>query len=307
MPWHAALERQLNLTLQEGFPLASLTTWEAGGTAEFLLAPRNTDQARGAFAFCRTAGVPVWTIGGGSNVLVHPQGLEGMTLWMAEMKGFSLVRGPEGSFLIEADAGCPTRRLLNFCLSNGFSGLEFATGIHGSIGGALVCNAGAGPEAMGSVVEWVESIEADGTTMRWKGTEIHSGYRYSSLASEPRLVTRCGLRVAEMDKAIVRNRVLDFWSRRKGQPHGAKTAGCVFKNPGFGNEPAGLLLDRCGCKGMAIGDAVVSRLHANFIENRGKATAGQIWELIRLCRKKVFDASGVWLELEVTLLGGPWD
>lgn len=260
-----------------------------------------------AYAFCQAEGVPVWRIGGGSNVLVHPTGLAGLTVWMGRMDNFSRVAGDDGAFLIEADAGCPTRRLLNFCLSNGLSGLEFATGIHGSIGGALMCNAGAGKEAMGQSVEWVESVETDGSLRRWRSSEIDFDYRSSSLAAEARLVTRCGLRLETADRSAVREKVLRFWSLRKGQPHGAMTAGCVFKNPGPGIQPAGLLLDRAGCKEMTVGSARVSPLHANFVENRGSATASDIWNLICLCRQRVYEAMGICLELEVNLLGGPWE
>ena len=307
MPWPAALERQLKLSLQEKVPLSSLTTWKVGGTAEFLLAPRDAHEAHGAFAYCRAEGVPVWKIGGGSNVLVHPAGLAGLTVWMGRMDSFSWGPGESGKLVVVADAGCPTRRLLNFCLSHSLSGLEFATGIHGSIGGALMCNAGAGADSMGGCVEWVESVEGDGSLRHWKSTEIRFDYRFSSLAAEPRLVTRCGLGLETADKAQVREKVLRFWSLRKGQPHGAMTAGCVFKNPGCGVEPAGLLLDRSGCKGFAVGNARVSPLHANFIENMGSAKSGDIWKLICLCRQRVFETSGIWLELEVNLLGGPWE
>jgi len=307
MQWPAALERKLNCALEPQVPLAPLTTWKAGGNAEMFLAPRNAEEAHGAFAFCREEGVPVWMIGGGSNILVHPAGLPGLTLWMGKINRFSCLPRKDGSFLLEADAGCSTRRLLHFCLTYGFSGLEFATGIHGSIGGALMCNAGAGEDSIGERVEWVEAVEGDGTLRRWDSRELSFRYRFSSLRDGVRLVTRCGLRLLKENRDLIRERVQGFWSLRKGQPHGAKTAGCVFKNPGSGREPAGLLLDRSGCKGMRIGNARVSPLHANFIENSGSASASEIWELILACRRKVYEASGIWLELEVNLLGGPWD
>jgi UDP-N-acetylmuramate dehydrogenase len=307
MQWHAALERKLNTVLEQQVPLAPLTTWKAGGNAETFLAPRNADEAYGAFAFCRREGVPVWMIGGGSNILVHPRGLPGLTLWMGRMDAFGFFPQKDGTFLLEADAGCSTRRLLHLCLANGYTGLEFATGIHGSIGGALMCNAGAGEDAVGQKVDWVETVEEDGTVRRWSSSELSFRYRFSSLQEGIRLITRCGLKLQKEDRQVVLERVQKFWSLRKGQPHGAKTAGCVFKNPGPGKEPAGLLLDRSGCKGMRVGDARVSFLHANFIENGGTASAGEIWELIQACRRKVYESSGIWLELEVNLLGGPWD
>lgn len=307
MPWPAALERQLKIPLQGRVPLAPLTSWKVGGRAECFLAPREPREAHGAFAFCQKEGIPTWRIGGGSNILVHPEGLAGLTMWMGRMDRFSWAWGDQGMLLVEADAGCPTRRLLNFCLSHGFSGLEFSTGIHGSIAGALMCNAGAGTDSMGQSVEWVESVERDGSLRRWDAAEIRFGYRFSSLASEPRLVTRCCLKLEASERAFVREKVLRFWSLRKGQPHGAMTAGCVFKNPGPGMEPAGLLLDRSGCKELAVGNARVSPLHANFVENVGAATARDVWDLIRLCRQRVYETTGIWLELEVNLLGDPWE
>jgi len=307
MQWLAALERELNTILEQQVPLAPLTTWKAGGNAETFLAPRNADEAHGAFAFCRREGVPVWMIGGGSNILVHPRGLPGLTLWMGKINTFTLSPQQDGTFLLVADAGCSIRRLLHFCLANGYSGLEFATGIHGTIGGALICNAGAGQDAVGQKVEWVETVEEDGTLRRWKSSELSFRYRFSSLREGIRLVTRCGLKILKEERHVVLEKAQKFWLLRKTQPHGAKTAGCVFKNPGSGKEPAGFLLDRSGCKGMSSGDARVSYVHANFIENTGSASASEIWKLIQACRRKVYEESGVWLELEVNLLGGPWD
>ncbi len=307
MQWPAALERKLNLSLQSHVPLAPLTTWKAGGEAEWLVCPRNAREAFEVFSFCQKEIVPTWKIGGGSNILVHPRGLRGLTLWMGQMNGFSLAKVSHDSVVIEADAGCSTRRLLNLCLQRGFSGLEFATGIHGSIGGALMCNAGARSEAMGGIVEWVESVEEDGSLRRWSLAEMRFDYRSSSLADAPRLITRCGLRLSVADRSLVKDRVSYFWELRKGQPHGAKTAGCVFKNPEGERAPAGFLLDRSGCKELFIGGARVSALHANFVENTGCATAQDIWDLIRLCRQRVQETTGLCLELEVNLLGGPWE
>ncbi len=307
MPWPAALERQLKISLQDRVPLAPLTTWKVGGKAEFLLAPRDPHEAHGAFALCQAEGVPTWRIGGGSNVLVHPAGLPGLTLWMGRMDSFSWAWRDQGMLLVEADAGCPTRRLLNFCISNGYSGLEFATGIHGSVGGALMCNAGAGKESIGHRTEWVETVEEDGTVRRWGREDLRFSYRLSSLAVGARLLTRCCLDLERADRERVRENILRFWSMRSSQPHGARTAGCVFKNPGPGLEPAGMLLDRSGCKTLSVRDARVSPLHANFVENTGSATAWDIWELIQLCRRRVFEASGIMLEMEVNLLGGPWE
>ena len=307
MPWPSALEEKLGISLEKRASLSPLSTWRVGGKAEYLFVPVNAREAREAFANCRREGVPTWLIGGGSNVLIHPEGLEGLTIWMGKVDGFNLVPGSREKVLLEADGGCPTRRLLNFCLSNGYAGLEFATGIHGSIGGALMCNAGAGKESIGNRIEWVETVEEDGTVKRWEREELCFSYRSSSLAVGTRLLTRCCLNLERANPVQVRGNILRFWSLRRGQPHGARTAGCVFKNPGPGLEPAGMLLDRAGCKALSVRDARVSPLHATFVENTGSATAGDIWELIQLCRRRVFEASGILLEMEVNLLGGPWE
>ena len=307
MPWPSALEKKLGISLEERATLNSLSTWRVGGKAEYLFVPRNAREAREAFAYCRQERVPTWLIGGGSNILIHQEGLEGLTIWMGKVDDFNIVPGPREKILLEADGGCPTRRLLNFCMSNGYSGLEFATGIHGSVGGALMCNAGAGKESIGHRTEWVETVEEDGTVRRWGREDLRFSYRFSSIAVGARLLTRCCLDLERADRERVRENILRFWSMRSSQPHGARTAGCVFKNPGPGLEPAGMLLDRSGCKTLSVRDARVSPLHANFVENTGSATAWDIWELIQLCRRRVFEASGIMLEMEVNLLGGPWE
>lgn len=305
MPWHSELERLFPGACFFDAPLASWTSWKLGGPAECLVAPRDgTDLAR-VFIVAKDEGIPLWILGGGTNVLVPDEGLEGITLHTGNLTGIISKPLSDGNLQLVCEAGVPLKELLRLSLRQGLGGLEFTAGIPGSVGGALIGNAGASGKGVGDTVSWVETLDRSGQKRVWERQHLHFSYRKSSLQGADLLVLRCGLSLKPMEREILVSGIRKQMALRSSQPHGAKTAGCVFKNPD--RLAAGKLLEDAGCKGLQRGSVAVSASHSNFFVNRGGGTASEMWELILYCREKVFRNSGILLDLEVTLLGESWE
>lgn len=284
-------------------PLRDLNTWNVGGLCELFCEPATPAEAMSAARECTAAGRRLWVLGGGSNVLVSDRRLEGCVLRTNRLADASILRDPlTDEYTITVGAGFATRALLAFTLENRFGGLEFLTGIPGSIGGALWGSAGAEGESLGGVVCSVEAVGCDGEKRVYSQSELNWGYRSCPLdEKETLLVLSCTLKLRETQREEMVRRITHFASLKKGQPLGKKTAGCVFKNPPC--QAAGKLLDEAGCKGLRVGGAVVSQSHANFVENAGGATASDIYRLCEQCRKRVLERHGVDLEYEIRFVG----
>jgi UDP-N-acetylmuramate dehydrogenase len=186
-------------------------------------------------------------------------------------------------------------------VEKGFAGMEFAQGIPGTVGGAVAGNAGAGGRSVGDLLEEVTTVEEDGSVRKWKRGEYGYAYRRCSLSSPGRFLAGCRMRLRRASRAEVERDAEAFRRARSNQPGGAKSAGCTFKNPEGDN--AGRLLDLSGCKGLRIGGAVVSDVHANFILNAGGAAGSDILRLMERCRDIVFQKTGIALEAEIKFLG----
>lgn len=304
MQWLSALERKCGVIVRKDEDLAAHTTWAVGGAAEAYCNPRNGETLSLLLKMRSDQEFPLWILGGGSNVLVPDEGVKGVVLHTRELDSMEFRQGRNGCVECIVEAGVPLSRWLGESLRRGLSGNEFLVGIPGTMGGALMGNAGSRDRYVGELVQWVETIESDGSRVRREAEEITWSYRFCSLSDALRVIHRCGmcLRTENMD-TIQHNR-LYYEDLKKRQPLHAKTAGCVFKNPP--GKHAGELLDDAGCKGIRSGDAIVSLCHANFIENRGNAKAADIIALIEECRRRVFHAFGILLEPEVRLLGDEW-
>jgi UDP-N-acetylmuramate dehydrogenase len=183
----------------------------------------------------------------------------------------------------------------------GWSGLEFAAGIPGTVGGAVVGNSGIRDFAMGDIVESALVLNPQGKLERKMKEELVFSYRNSIFQSKNDILLSVRLLMRKDNQRDVAKRYRGFMACRAGQPHGRKTAGCVFKNPK--NDFAGRLLELAGCKGFSVGDAFVAEEHANFIVNRGSATATDLHRLMEICRKQVYVTFGVTLDYEVKLFG----
>jgi len=248
-----------------------------------------------AFAFAKEKGLPCFILGKGSNCLFDDAGFDGIVLLnridFLDWEGSRVTAGSGASF-----------SLLGFkAASKGLSGLEFASGIPASVGGAVFMNAGANGRETCEALEKVQYLHFDGRRVEFLREDLSFGYRTSPFQKMDGAILAATFQLEP--KAEARATQLDIVGRRmKTQPLSEKSAGCVFRNP----EPqvsAGALIDRCGLKGFAIGRAAVSDLHANFLINKGGATCKEMLSLIDAVREKVAMQTGVHLEMEVRIVG----
>ncbi|MDR7458127.1 MAG: UDP-N-acetylmuramate dehydrogenase [Armatimonadota bacterium] len=278
-------------------PLARHVQFRIGGPADLFVVPRTLAELEAACGVLAAAGVRPVVLGQGSNVLVGDRGIRGVVVKVG--KGCDRVAIDGTAVIAEAGAGLPALALQT--ARRGLAGLEFGAGIPGSVGGAVVMNAGAHGHAMDEVTEWVEVLTPSGLR-RLAREALGFAYRTSLLQEEPWVVARAGLRLRVEPAAQVQAR-LEAWLAQRGvtQPLGPPSSGCVFRNPP--GDHAGRLIDAVGGKGLAVGGARVSELHANYILNTGTATAAEVLALADLVRARVRERAGIALEMEVKLLG----
>lgn len=278
--------------------LAYHTTFKVGGPASLFLTVENRYELSEVLRILRVQSCPLFILGGGSNLLVSDKGFSGAVIKLTE--GFSYSRR-EDSYLI---AGAATRltECTKVAQGAGLKGLAFAAGIPGTIGGAAAVNAGAFGYSMGDFLERATLLSPE------SGKEVIAnkedfGFSYRSTAIKGKaVVLEAVLKLEEDSPQNILKQMRDFLAqRRKAQPLGFNTAGSIFKNPP--GEYAGKLIEDIGCKGLAVGDAVVSDIHANFIVNRGKASSQDIYNLVRIVQERVQEKVGVSLELEIIMVG----
>ena len=282
-----------------GARMREFTTVGIGGAAERLAFPSSVRQIREILAREREAGREVRVLGAGSNLLVSDAGVRTTVLCLR--KHLSRVLFAPGGEVV-AEAGVMLPRFAVLCALSALSGVEEIGGIPGTVGGALSMNAGAFGRWIGEVVEWVEIVDPEGSLHRAAAREIRFSYRTAHFPV-PGTIVRAGFRLApgRPDDAFSRMKALNG-RRRATQPWGERTFGSTFRNPP-GGEAAGALLERAGMKGAREGDAVFSEKHANFLVNRGKATAAEAVRLIARGREAVRSLAGITLATEVTLWG----
>lgn len=279
-------------------PMKEHTTFRAGGCARYFVEPQDEEQLRNVIEACRNAGMPYYIVGNGSNLLVSDAGYDGVIIHL--FKNMSGCR-VEGTSLI-FQAGVLLVRAASIARREGLTGLEFASGIPGTIGGALVMNAGAYGGEMKDVVCSVKVLTPDGSFREYSKEEMRFGYRKSRIAEEQSIVLEAVLELQKGDPEQIQARMDELKEQRiSKQPLEFASAGSTFKRPeGYF---AGKLIQDAGLRGFRIGDAQVSEKHCGFVINRGDASASEIAELIRQVQQKVYESSGVRLETEVKFLG----
>jgi UDP-N-acetylmuramate dehydrogenase len=286
--------------MHQAVSLAPLTTWKIGGPAAHLAVPSNLEEVCRLLRLAMDRGWPLFFLGRGSNVLIADAGLPGLTLHLAQgLQGIA----QEGESL-RVGAGVALPRLAQAAARLGFAGFEFLAGIPGTVGGAVRLNAGAEGQTLAGVLQRVWVVTPRLRLVELQARELQLGYRSSLLLHFPHwLVVEAEFRLAHPDNPdVIYARMRELLEMRKArQPANPRSCGSVFKNPP-GGPAAGWLIDQAGFKGASCGDAVVSRKHANFILNRGQATAAQIKGLIETIQEKVWQQSGVALKREVVFL-----
>jgi UDP-N-acetylmuramate dehydrogenase len=281
---------------QDFVALSGVTTFRIGGPARFMAAPGSLDQLVELLSVASSEGLDVRILGGGSNLLVADKGLEGLVVRLGARE-FSAIEFLPGA--VRCGAGVSLSRLVSETAAAGLSGLEGLAGIPGSVGGALVMNAGGRYGCLADTVESLSLVDMQGRETRAQANQCGFGYRSSDL--DEMVVTHCQLKLTPDEPEIVQKRRAEILAEKKSQqPLAAASAGCIFRNPSK-DQPAARLIDAAGLKGCRIGGARVSEKHANFIINENNASCSDVLELIETVRQAVRKFSDVDLELEIEL------
>ena len=284
--------------MQENAPLAPFTWFRAGGPAEVLIRPTDANDLA-QFLRALPPDIPVHTIGACSNLIIRDGGLPGVTVKLA--RGFSSI-SPEATGVV-AGAAALDLTVAEHVAAASLTGLEFLSGIPGTIGGAVVMNAGAYGGEIAEVLDWAEIVTRSGERCRLSAAELAFAYRHSALPHGA-IVTRARLRAATGAPASIAARMAEIRaSRAASQPIRARTGGSTFRNPPA--MKAWELIDAAGCRGLKRGGAVVSEKHCNFLINAANATAADIEGLGEEVRRRVSAASGVNLQWEIKRIGVP--
>ncbi len=285
---------------REEVTMSQFTTLRIGGRAELVVLPESSEMLLGVLDELRSREVPFVVLGGGSNVLVLDGGLQEVVIKLDALNRVDIVETDQKEVLLYVQAGKRLQALLSFLLREGLSGLEGLTGIPGTVGGALVGNAGAYDYEMMDVVEAVKIVRGGKVELVSKD-KIDSGYRKGGL-DDAEVVLGALLKLNRDSTERVGKRMKEFLNQKRlTQPIGEPSAGCVFKNPS--GQSAGKLIDLAGCKGMTRGDIEVSRVHANFFINRGRGTASDFIGLMEDVRERVFKSFQVELVPEIKIMG----
>ncbi len=280
-------------------PMYKHTTFRVGGPALRYVSVNSADEVTSVMNSLKGIGADILVLGHGSNVLVSDSGYDGLVLELGQQFSDVEIDGTT----IKARAGIMLGQLAILARDSSLTGLEFAAGIPGTLGGAICMNAGAYGSEMKDVVVSATLYDADsGRTLELTNEELDLSYRHSIVKDKGYIVLSVRIKLEQADRASIDERMNDLATRRRGkQPLEYPSAGSTFKRPeGF---YAGALIQESGLKGYSVGDAQVSLKHAGFIINKGHATAADIYHLIREVREKVYSDSGVMLEPEVVFVG----
>ena len=274
------------------------TTFKIGGPVDIMVLPQDEEDVATVVSFCRQRDIPLFIFGVGSNLLVRDRGIRGVAMKLGENLDEVEVNGDQ----IQAQAGVKISALARIAAFHSLSGLEFAEGIPGSLGGALVMNAGAYDGEMQGIVTATRAIGPDGSIKTFKNEEMQFGYRRSIFQSNGYIIIYATLKLATGNRNEIEQRMLEFARRREEkQPLDKPSAGSTFRRPpGFYVGP---MLEELGLKGYQIGDAQVSSKHAGFIINNGNATARDVLELIAYIQQKAKERFGVDLQPEIRVVG----
>lgn len=294
--------RLINITGKDNVrinePMKNHTTFKIGGPAQYYVTPESVTQIQEVVSLCKDKNIPLHVIGNGSNILVGDDGVDGVVL--ALFNTFSDYEIKDN--VITAQAGMSLIKLAVIALREGLTGLEFASGIPGSVGGAVYMNAGAYDGQMKDVVTSVTVLDEAGNIRILSRDELDMGYRTSTVAKHNMIVLQVIIELKAGDKEQIKDRMNQLSELRKQkQPLEYPSAGSTFKRPeGYF---AGKLIADAGLKGYSIGGAAVSEKHAGFVVNMGGATAKDVVELTDYIKKRIIEQFGVTLELEIKKIG----
>ena len=287
------------LELRDNEPMYKHTTFRVGGPVTLMALPRSVEELSTVVSLAKEAGIEPFFLGRGSNLLVADRGAEAFLIKLAGGLDRLELLGENSLYV---GAGVTLAQAAVFALEHALTGLEFAHGIPGTLGGGVFMNAGAYDGELSQVISWADVLDETGRRFRLEGPDLELGYRTSVFSRKPWVVTGARLDLTPGDPAAIRARMEDLSHRRRSkQPLEFPSAGSTFKRPA--GHFAGALIQEAGLKGVRIGGAQVSEKHAGFVVNTGGATSDDILSLIRLVRDTVLEKTGVLLEPEVRMLG----
>ncbi len=279
-------------------PMSQHTSFHIGGPADILVIPSSVQGLLQVLELARTWQVPVTVIGNGTNLLVRDKGIRGLIIKL----GNAIKEWQVESSRITFSSGLSLAMAAHVALDAGLTGMEFAAGIPGSVGGAIYMNAGAYGGEMKNIVTEVTVLDRQGQTRIIPAGEMCFGYRSSAIQGTENLILAATVQLQPGDPEKITAKMADLAARRRDkQPLELPSAGSTFKRP-VGNF-AGTLIDKAGLKGFSVGDAQVSVKHAGFIVNTGHASCADVLQLITAVQEKVFASAGIHLEPEVLIIG----
>lgn len=286
------------LELREQEPMSRHTSFRIGGPARLMALPAEQQQAQTAVRTARRWGIVPFFLGNGTNLLVSDRGYEGFILKYTDRKTECLPGG-----IVRCGAGTSLAQLAAAAQEAGLTGLEFAQGIPGTVGGAVTMNAGAYGGEIVQVLQAVRVLNPDGSVEQLPADRCQLGYRRSAFTDGSRLILSADFALQPGDREAIQARMEELaLRRREKQPLEYPSAGSTFKRPP--GHYAAALIDQCGLRGLTVGGAQVSEKHAGFVINRGGATCADVLRLVEQIRQQVRSRTGVELELEIRLLGG---
>ncbi len=286
-------------------PLSRHTSFGIGGPADFLVSPADREDLATLLREIGARKLNFVVLGGGTNVLVRDGGFRGVVVSLRRLNAIRVereFRSLGGAYaIVYVEAGATLAKAISFTANEALTGLEFATGIPGALGGAICMNAGTAGGEMGDVVETVTLLTPDGKLVARNKEDMGFGYRTANV-SAGQVVLCATLQLRHDEKSQIEAKIKALMNLRKDrQPLGLPNAGSIFKNPL--DESAGKLIETAGLKGKTVGGAQVSEKHANFIVNKGKAKAADVLALMELVKQTVLDVHGARLEPEIKIIG----
>ncbi len=285
--------------VQFDVPMKRYTSLRVGGPADAMLWPENREELSEALRICAQHKIPVTVIGGGFNTIATDAGIDGVVLQLKKFRKLEL----ESDSLLYAEAGVSHHRITKFCSEQGLGGLEFCAGIPGTVGGWLIMNAGIGEREIKDITHSIELMEPNGSEVRClQRADLDFHYRHLAKLAPGTVLLAARFSVESRDTQRIQDEVHRLQTRRAAtQPLDIPTCGSVFRNPP--GDHAGRLIEAAGLKGEREGDAIISQIHANFVENRGKASATDLLVLIQRVQEIVAQKTGIQLEPEVRIVG----
>lgn len=291
------LKNIVNGTFLENEPMKKHTSYGIGGPAKAFIIPKDKEEISKILLFCNKNQIPTYFIGSGSNLLVSDKGFKGVII--TPNKVLKKLFFNQNNVI--AESGVMLGKLVKECMKKNLTGLESLVGVPGTLGGALVMNAGAFGHEISNYILSVDVMKMNGDIHTLNNSEIDFSYRFSTFKKDEFILQAAFEFPIGYSKEIQKNRIKASKGRKSSQPLRFRSAGSVFKNPL--EHPAGYLIDKAGLKGTKVGDAEISNHHANFFINHGNAKANDIIELIRLARLEVFKKFGIKLDLEIKTIG----